>query len=916
MQSRARSSGPNPGLLCLMAAMLLAAMTSVAQGPFQRTLSTGKSLTYPFLGTQLNVGSLPMNIILSPNGQYALVSDTGFDQYLTSVNASTGAFVSNVSYPNCNYCPYQTTNGLYYGLAFGNNGQLYAAMGGNNTIDVLNLNSNGVLADLGTFNATEPTDFPSGLATDSRGYLYVVNNDPSNFSVPGSVAIYSQSTQTEVGRYSFTGSWYGTSNYPLAIAVLSNGSKAYVSSERDGSVYDINTGDPTSPSLTAAIPTGANPNALLLNSAQSLLYVANAGSDTVSVINTSNDLIVGSILLRPSQFQNVAGTSTPTGLALSPDGTTLYVTLGDLNAIAALTINGTNLTLEGYIPGGWYPSSVVVPSNRSLLVAYAKGTQNRYANPGYIQWDFNESPYYDLHLIQGQVAFITGLDDPKKRQQWNAAVLNNYSAGAQRDRRLDRIGLQSGNIKHVFYIAKENRTYDQVLGDVPGGNGDSSLALFGQTVTPNLHALAERFVLLDNSYTNSEVSFDGWGWLTQAIANEDLIKDVPYNYSGRGRQYDVEGQNNGYDVGGFPAYNPDGQQISPLYFPNGAPSVPDVTQGPGGHIWDAVQAAGISYRNYGFFLSFGVTDSGGNTIMPDNYPAVLGNQPPGHDLRGVSDWDYRRFDSDYPDSDASAIYTSRGVQNCAYQETSYGKHNASSRANEWIHEFNEMLTIDPSGNSVPAFETIRLPHDHTQGPTSGDFAPQAEVADNDYGVGQIVQAISSSPIWNSSAIFVIEDDAQDGPDHVDCHRSTMYIISPWITQGSIDHQFHNQTSVLKTMEMLLGMNPMTSYDAIANPFTTEWNTQPANNAPYSAILPAQNIICAQSPRVSDLAANDPMRKMEIRASQMDFDHPDSAPARELNEMIWKSVKGVNSQMPAPVHAGGAKATPDKDGDDD
>ncbi|MGO9515905.1 MAG: hypothetical protein ACLPND_02570 [Candidatus Korobacteraceae bacterium] len=770
MHSRVRFSGPKFGLLCLLTAMLFTVISGMAQSFQSGLLVTGKVITPP-PGTRLNVGSLPMNIILSPDGKYALVSDMGFDQSLTSIDTKTGGFIPNVDYPNCNYCSFQNTNGLYYGLALGSNGTLYAAQGGNNTIDVLHLSPNGILADLGSFTATQPTDFPAGLATDTRGFLYVVNNDPSTFVVPGSVAIYSQSTQTKVGRYSFTGSWYGTPNYPLAIAVLSNGSKAYVSSERDGAVYDLNTSIPASPTLIGAIMTGANPDALLLNQSQTLLYVANGGSDAVSVISTSNDAILSSILLRPAQLQTVAGTSTPTGLTLSPDGTTLYVALGDLNAVAVLSVNGANLTLKGSIPAGWYPTSVVAPTNQNILVAYGKGTITRYPNPGYVQWDFNSSPWYDEHLIQGQVALITGINHADDLQRWTAAVLDSKAAGQIHDHRLDSIGLQSGGIKHVFYIAKENRTYDQVLGDIPAGNGDASLTLFGHNTTPNLHALAQRFVLLDNFYTNSEVSFDGWGWLTQGIANEDLIKSVPYNYSGRGRQYDVEGQNNGYDVGGFPAKDPDGNVISPVYFPNGVPAIPDVTQGPGGHIWDTAQAAGVSYRNYGFFLSFGIADGEGNVIMPDNYPTVTGLEPPGHDLAGVSDWDYRRFDSNYPDSDASAIYTAKGAQNCKYQETGFGKYQSSSRAAEWIREFNEYLMKDPSGNSVPAFETIRLPHDHTQGPTSGDFAPIAEVADNDYGVAQIVQAISNSPIWTSSAIFIIEDDAQDGPDHVDAHRS-------------------------------------------------------------------------------------------------------------------------------------------------
>ncbi|MGO9124686.1 MAG: alkaline phosphatase family protein [Terriglobales bacterium] len=896
----------------LLLLLLSLSVTSMAQ----TRLVTGKSITYPPLGTQLNVGSLPMNIVLTPDGKHALVSDMGFEESLTVVNAQTGQFVSNVDYPNCNYCYYQNTNGLYYGIAFGSNGTVYAAQGGNNSIDVLFLGNDGVLADLGPFTATQGTDFPSGLATDNRGYLYVANNDPIPteteplpFLVPGSVAIYSQASQSEVGRFSFAASYFGTPNFPQSLAVLSDGSKTYVASERDGAVYVLNTSDPTNPTLSSTIPTGQHPNALLFNAAQSLLYVGNASSDTVSVVSTATDTVLNTVLIRPSGLTKVAGTSSPTGLALTPDGSTLLVSLADLNAVAALTVNGSNLTAEGYIPAGWYPSGVVAPTNNSVLFTNAKGTTPFYPSTGYIQWDFNSSPWYDQHLIEGNVSFITGLKDEKKLATWTAEVVKNNAITSGHN--VEALGLKPGAIKHVIYIVKENRTYDQVLGDIPSGNGDSSLALFGQTITPNQHALAQRFALLDNAYTISEVSYDGWSWSTQAFGNEDLIKSAPYDYSGRGRQYDSEGQNNGYNVGGFPANNPDGQQISPLYYPTGAPPIPDIVRAPGGRIWEGAQAAGISYRNYGFLLAFGVSDSNGNVIMPDNYPALVSNQPPGHDLAGVTDWDFREFDNDYPDSDASTMYTQQGVQGCSYPETGYGKYSSPSRFSEFLREFKEMLKNDPTGNSVPAFITLRFPHDHTQGPTSGDFTPAAEVADNDYAMGELVDAISHSPIWTSTAIFSIEDDSQDGPDHVDCHRTTAYVVSPWIKQSSVDHTFYNTASMLKTIEIILGLPPLTSYDATATPIS-DWNTQPSNNAPYTATLPSQETICSQTPKLETLSRKDPRRAMIVQAGALDTRHPDSAPDRILNDLIWKSVKGPDSAPPAPRHAVGAT----KDSDDD
>jgi DNA-binding beta-propeller fold protein YncE len=872
---------------------MLVPITSVADSSVQ--LVTGKSIVSPPLGTQQNVGSLPMNMILSPNGKFAVVTDMGFRQSLWSIDTRKGDGVAHIDFPN-NVAP---SNGLYYGLAFGNTTTLYVAQGANDTIDVVNLSDLGELSEIGSIK-TKPGDFPSGLATDSRGYLYVANNDPATFAVASSVAIYSQSTQSEVGRYSFTSSYFGTPNFPLAIATLSDGSKTYVASERDGVVYVLNTSDPTNPTLIGSIATGANPDGLLLNSTQTLLYVANGGSDTVSVVSTLTDTILSSILLRPEKLESVAGTSTPTGLGLSPEGDALYVTLGDLNAVAVLHVKGSELKLKGHIPAGWYPTSVVV-AGKHLLFANAKGTTPYYPNPGYIQFQFGSNPEYDLNLIEGNVSFISKPKDEELAEGTQTVLERHAASHLNSGSGPDALGLKPGSIKHVIYIVKENRTYDQVLGDVPGGNGDSSLVLFGSTVTPNQHALAERFVLLDNFYVNAEVSFDGWPWSTQSIANEYLIKNVPYNYSGRGRNYDGEGQDNGYLTGGFPATDPDGHPLS-FYFPNGAPPIPDVAEGPGHHIWDAVRAAKLTYRNYGFFYSFGVKDSGGNVIMPDNYPAVTGIQPPGHDLAGVSDFDFRRYDASYADSEAPLAYS------CPYSRTAYGKYNAPSRYSEWVREFNEMLAQDPTGNSVPQFMTVRFMHDHTQGMSSGNFTPSAEVADNDYAVGQLVQTISQSPIWNSTANFIVEDDAQDGPDHVDCHRTTAYVISPWIKQNSIDHEFHNTTSMLKTTELLLGLEPLTSYDKVAAPIN-DWDVAPNNSKPYTAVLPPQNVVCNVTPKLASLRADDPRRSLILESTGMDFDTPDSAPDRKLNEIIWKSVKGPNSEPPAPRNSKGSQ---DKD----
>jgi DNA-binding beta-propeller fold protein YncE len=662
-------------------------------------------------------------------------------------------------------------------------------------------------------------------------------------------------------------------------------------------VYVLNTSDPGNITLLTTLNTGSHPVGLTLNQSQPLLYVANAHSDSISVVSTSSDTVVNTLTFKVPRLENFIG-ATPLHTSISSDGTTLYAAMSDLNAVAVVSIDGNSLTFQGYIPAGWYPSAVVVSNDgKRLLVSNAKGVNPRHPNPCYTQYQFNDNPCYDLNLITGTVA---SLDVPKPTalaqdtQQVlanNGAIISNTQSGPT-DNRLDGIGLKAGKIKHVIYIVKENRTYDQVLGDIPQGNGDPNLVLFGQSITPSLHALAIRFVLLDNFYDNGEASGDGWPWSTEAMGSEYVIKNLPYNYSNRGRNYDFEGQDNNYPVGGFPATDPYGQQLS-QQFPNGLPPIPDVNVPPSGHIWDAVQKAGLSYRNYGFFFTFGVTQNG-LVVIPDNFPADGGIQPAGHDLGGVSDYDFRRYDAAYADSDAPTTY------GCPYSKATYGHYNMPSRVSEFMREFQEMLAQDPTGNSVPAFITLRVMHDHTQGLGVGKFTPQAEVADNDYSVGQLVDLISKSPIWQNTAFFIVEDDSQDGPDHVDSHRSTAYVISPYIKQGYIDHTFYNTDSMLRTMEMLLGVPPLNQYDAIATPIVAPFDKAPNNSTPFDAIAASKDIMCSKGTAALAKRSN-PMHKWVAESAKMNFDVPDSAPSAKLNEVLWHAAKGPSVPMPAIRH---------------
>ena len=353
-----------------------------------------------------------------------------------------------------------------------------------------------------------------------------------------------------------------------------------------------------------------------------------------------------------------------------------------------------------------------------------------------------------------------------------------------------------------------------------------------------------------------------------------------------------------------PAKGPDGQAMSehPVLKNTGGQAVPDVAEAPGGHLWDACAAHKIGFRNFGFFVGGASKAKDGTRLTPENYPSVTGLQPGGHDLAGLTDIDYRRFDLDFADSDApQRLFEQAGDANLLRPTKTYGKHDSPSRFSEWKHEFDQMLAKDANGTGVPAMMFVRLGNDHTQGMTGGKHTPRSQVADNDYAVGQLVEAISHSPIWKDTAIFVIEDDAQNGPDHVDAHRSTCYVISPWVKRSSVDHTFHNTVSCIRTMELLLGLPPMNGYDAAAEPMGF-FDRTPSNADAFTAIMPSQQLIADRNPKANAAETPSPeTRRMIEESDQMNFAMADKAPADRLTEIIWASVKGAKVPMPPTPH---------------
>jgi YVTN family beta-propeller protein len=585
---------------------------------------------------------------------------------------------------------------------------------------------------------------------------------------------------------------------------------------------------------------------MLLTKNGRILYVANANRNTVSVIDTVSGETLETLwaALHP---QSPPG-STPNSLALSPDEKTLFVANANINTIAVLDVStrGKSRSL-GFIPTGWYPTSVrVTPDGKTLLVTNGKGIISK-ANPKGPQPGKAAAPgtavEYIGSLFKGtlsiinlpeRTAFETQLETYTADAYRCSPLLKDASPTTKRPEKNPipgRLG-DSSPIKHCIYIVKENRTYDQVFGDMKEGNGDPSLCLFPEAVTPNHHKLAREFVLLDNFYVESEVSADGHEWSMAAYATDYVEKFWPLSY--------------GHNKSKKFAYPSEG------HFPIATPA--------GGYLWDSALAAGVSFRSYGEFVQ--------NGKKPED-PCKTRLKS----LEGRFDPLFRSFDMDYPDA---------------------------KRAERFI---SELRRFEKEGE-MPRLQVVRLPQDHTSGTAPGKWTPTACMADNDLALGKLVEAVSNSKFWASTAIFVVEDDAQNGPDHVDAHRTVALAISPYTRNVGVDSTMYSTSSMLRTMELILGMRPMSQFDAAATPMYHAFHPTP-DAKPYAAVLPKADLN----------EINTKLAWGAAKSRKLDFRREDAADDLVLNEIIWRSVRGPASKMPAPIRAAFVFAGPPTRDDD-
>ena len=774
----------------------------------QLTLPNGWSLSPA--GRSLPLGDLPLNMAVSRSQKLMAVTNNGQStQTLQLINTRNEEVLDNIEIKKS-----------WLGLHFSSDEKYLYASGGNDNwiLQYAIANNKLLLKDSIKLGAKWPNKIsPAGIEIDdARHLLYVVTKEDNSLYI---IDLIEKNTvlQVKLEAEAYT-CLLSPDKKQLYISIWGGKKIAVFNTERRIVTGSVNVGD--------------HPNELCLNKKGTYLFVANALDNSVSIIDTKKQKVIET--LTASLYPDAPQGSTTNGLALSTDEKRLFIANADNNCVAVFDVSKPgSSSSKGFIPVGWYPTCVKV-IGKKIFVTNGKGFSS-FANPRgpnptkrrvTYQADDAGGNQYIGGLMKGTMSIID-MPSEKELSMYSQQVYKNtaytkeketLSKGEEGNPIPQRIGDKSP-IKYVFYIVKENRTYDQVLGDVQGGNGDTSLVLFGEKITPNQHKLVKDFVLLDNFYVDGEVSADGHNWSLGAYATDFLEKTWVTSYGGRGGVYTAEGSSK-------------------------------IANNKGGFLWDACKRAGVSYRTYGEFIE---------NAKP-NIPVLKD-----HFCNYYIGWDMKVRDT--------------------------------TRVSQWKRDFDSLIAI----NALPQMNTMRLPNDHTEGLAKNKPTPFAHVADNDLAVGTFIEYLSHSKIWNQCVVFILEDDAQNGPDHVDAHRSPAYVIGPYVKRNFVDHTPYSTTGILRTIELILGVAPMSQYDAAATPLWRSFTAQP-NFTAFSK-LPINIDLTEKNLAWNELAE---------RSANFDLSKEDAIPDLEFSEVIWKGIKGLHSVMPAPRRAAFIKLNAKKD----
>jgi DNA-binding beta-propeller fold protein YncE len=605
----------------------------------------------------------------------------------------------------------------------------------------------------------------------------------------------------------------------------------------------------------ATLAVELHPTAMLWDEPRDRLYVANGNSDSVSVIDTRQDVLLPPTVLRPFNASTLG--LSPTALALTPDGARVFVACGGINAVAV--VRTADRVTEGFIPTAWYPNGLALSADgRSLAISTLLGAGSGWRG---------EPRQRFVHSYRGSISVVP-VPDAAQLASYTMAVAENNRlplalAGAVPSpatmaraatntppAAIPRRAGEPSLIEHVVYIIKENRTYDQVLGDMKKGNGDPSLVMFGEDVTPNQHRLADQFVLLDNFYASGGNSGDGHQWITQA--NETDYGMWP---GWGGRSYPFDG-------------------TDPIVYSSG------------GFLWDYALRANKTVQVFGEFA-----------------PRVTRGDPGRHEL--LAQWRAgKTFEQSWQTTSPIKPLDQLLVRNFPGYSTNIPD---VIRARLVLTELKKW---EATGR-MPHLVLLQLPSNHTKGTSPGTHTPKAMVADNDLALGQIVEALTHGPFWKKMAIFVVEDDAQNGVDHVDGHRTVALAISPYVRRGHIDSTFYAHTSIAKTIELILGLPTMSLFDLIANDMRASFQDEP-DFTPYAVVQPQQSLD-EINPPANTLRGE--ARHSALASARMRFDVPDAAPTEQLNRILWHDVRGWNMDYPGIKRAAFAPLSVDLDDDE-